>query len=170
MIKTKKLIDKVVVIISSVLIAAMMIILVCNVILRYVPGVGGFRWYMESSQYLNVWAMLIIGIEISIQATHLHVEIVDSLVEKHPLGKKIVKIFTSLFITGFYLVAAYSGYILSTKAKQAVSTMPKFTMGQVYTLIPIACLICALATLFNMVYCLGGYDEKEKELEKGEDK
>ncbi|MCR5272646.1 MAG: TRAP transporter small permease subunit [Lachnospiraceae bacterium] len=163
MLKAKKVIDKATVIISSLMIAAMMIILVCNVILRYIPGIGGFKWYMESSQYLNVWAMLIIGIEISMQSTHLHVEIVDSIVAKRPGAKKVVKVITSVFIALFYVVAAYSGYLLASKAKQAVSTMPAFTMGQVYTMIPIACILCAAATIFNMIYELSGQDEKEKE-------
>ena len=52
--KLQDWIDKVAVTISAIQLAIMMIILVVNIILRYTPGVGGVKWYMESTQYLNV--------------------------------------------------------------------------------------------------------------------
>lgn len=43
---------------------------------------------MESSQYLNVWSMLIVCIGINAMGTNLRVEVVDSILGKTPLGKK----------------------------------------------------------------------------------
>ena len=160
MLKVKNWLEKGSIIISSVMTAAMMIILLCNVILRYVPGIGGFKWYMESSQYLNVWAMLIIGIQICVTGGHLKVEIADSLFGKTATGKKVIKVIHSIFIILFYVSYSYSGYLLATKAKQAVSTMPKFKMGQVYWMIPIASIICILATTMDMVITVAGKEEK----------
>lgn len=159
MIKAREWIDRIMTWISSIMIGVMMIILFCNVVLRYIPGIGGFKWYMESSQYLNVWAMLIIGIQISVRGTHLHVEVLDSMVQKHPVGKKLVKIITSLFIILFYVLGAYSGYELATRAKQVVSTMPQFTMGQVYFMIPITFILCALAAIIDMLISVSGKEE-----------
>ena len=45
--------------VAAVLIAVMFCVIIANVVLRAIPAVGGFRWYMEFSQYANVWAMLI---------------------------------------------------------------------------------------------------------------
>ena len=155
--------DKITTVISSVMLAAMMIILFANVVLRYIPGIGGFKWYMEGSQYLNVWAMLIIGIQITVKHTHLKVEVLDSLVANSRIGQIIVKIFNSLMILLFYIMVGYSGYLLASKAKQAVSTMPKFTMGQVYFMIPIACFISAIAVVVDLIASLQDLSGKSNE-------
>lgn len=63
--KLQTTLDKITTLISAILCAAMMVILFANVVLRLIPGIGGFKWYMESSQYLNVWSMLIVCIGIN---------------------------------------------------------------------------------------------------------
>ncbi|MEM5768260.1 MAG: C4-dicarboxylate ABC transporter permease, partial [Bacillota bacterium] len=77
--KLQHAIDQGATFVSAVMCAAMMIILMINIVLRYTPGIGGFSWYMEGSQYLNVWSMLIVGIAISVTRTHLKVALVDEL-------------------------------------------------------------------------------------------
>ena len=155
--------DKASTLVAAVLCGVMMAVLLANVILRYIPGIGGFKWYMEGGQYLNVFSMLLAGIGITVQGTHLHVELVDTIVAKNPALKKVHKIIVSVFIALFYAVMTYSGWVLCTKAKQAVSTMPQFTMGQVYTIFPIAGAICTLAAIVNLIVDI---TEKEEEEEK----
>lgn len=162
--KLQTVLDRVTTLISAILCAAMMVILFANVVLRLIPGIGGFKWYMESSQYLNVWSMLIACAGITAMGTNLHVELVDSIVAKNAVLKKIHKVFTSLMIAVFYAMVAYSGYQLASRAKQAVSTMPQFTMGQVYLIFPIACAVCALSALIDMIVAItekseGGADK-----------
>ncbi len=152
--------------ISSVMIGLMMFILVFNIIMRFVPNVGGVKWYMESSQYLNVWAMVIIGIQITVQGTHLRVEVIDALVKNSPFGKKLVKVIDELFIILFYVIAAYASFLLATKAKQAVSTMPQFNMGQVYALLPVAFALSAVAAIVDLIVY---FQESGKESKKGEE-
>lgn len=106
---------------------------------------------VESSQYLNVWSMLIVCIGINAMGTNLRVEVVDSILGKTPLGKKIVVIIRDVFIILFYVMVTYGGYQLCTRAKQAVSTMPQFTMGQVYTIFPIAGVLCILSAVLNLI-------------------
>lgn len=149
--KLQTTLDKITTLISAILCAAMMVILFTNVVLRLIPGIGGFKWYMESSQYLNVWSMLIACIGINAMGTNLRVEVVDSILGKTPLGKKIVVIIRDVFIILFYVMVTYGGYQLCTRAKQAVSTMPQFTMGQVYTIFPIAGVLCILSAVLNLV-------------------
>ena len=55
------------------------------------------------------------------------------------------------FIILFYVMVTYGGYQLCTRAKQAVSTMPQFTMGQVYTIFPIAGVLCILSAVLNLI-------------------
>ena len=145
--------------VAAVMCAAMMIIIFANVVLRLIPSVGGFKWYMEGSQYLNVWSMLIVGICVTVKGTHLHVEMVDSVVAKVPALKKLHKVIVSAFIFLFYVMVTYSGYQLSTRAKQAVSTMPQFKMGQVYVIFVIAGAVCALSALVDMIVAI---TEKEE--------
>ena len=62
----------------------------------------------------------------------------------------------------FYIIVTYSGYILATRAKQAVSTMPKFTMGQVYMIFPIAGALCVFSVIIHILVVLTGQDEEEE--------
>ena len=152
--KLQNALDKGSTVVAAVMCAAMMIILFANVVLRLIPAVGGFKWYMEGSQYLNVWSMMIVGICITVKGTHLHVELVDAVAAKNPILKKIHKVVTSAFIFLFYVMVTYSGWQLSTKAKQAVSTMPQFRMGQVYVIFVIAGVLCALSALVDLIVCI----------------
>lgn len=157
--KLQNALDKGSTFIAAVMCAAMMIILFANVVLRLIPGIGGFKWYMEGGQYINVWSMLIVGICITVKGTHLHVELVDTVVGKNPALKKLHKVVTSAFIFLFYVMVTYSGYQLSTRAKQAVSTMPQFKMGQVYVIFVIAGALCAFSALVDMLVAI---TEKEE--------
>ena len=82
--KLQTILDKASTFVAAVLCGAMMVILLANVILRLIPGIGGFKWYIEGGQYLNVFSMMIAGIGITAQRTHLHVELVDSIAAKNP--------------------------------------------------------------------------------------
>ena len=115
--------DKITTLISSILCAAMMIILFANVVLRLIPSVGGFKWYMESSQYLNVWSMLIACVGINAMGTNLRVEVVDSIFGRTALGKKLVVLIRDVFIILFY----------------------------VYTIFPIAGVICIIGAVVNLI-------------------
>lgn len=157
MIKLQRGIDKVSTAVSAVLCALMMAILVMNIILRYTPHVGGFSWYMESSQYLNVWSMLIAGIAISVKVEHLKVAVIDDLTKRWPVVHMIQQSIVALFNVIFYLVMAYSGYIYALRARQAVSTMPIFKMGQVYLMFPIAGILSAISVIIGLIVYLQEY-------------
>ena len=154
--------DKASVFISSLMIGVMMFILVFNIIMRFIPGIGGVRWYMESSQYLNVWAMLLVGIQITVRGTHLRVEVIDSLVKKSETGRKVIKVLNNLFILLFYIIAARASFEFAIKAKQAVSTMPGFTMGQVYMMMPVAFGLSALAVIVELIVFFSDFGNKEQ--------
>ena len=95
--------------------------------------------------------MLIAGVGITARRTHLHVELVDSIVAKNPKFRKIHNAIVSLFMILFYAMVTYSGWQLASRAKQAVSTMPQFTMGQVYRIFPIAGAITVLAAIVDLI-------------------
>lgn len=145
--KLQKILNEAATWVSVVLCSLMMVLLLVNVILRIIPSIGGFKWYMEASQYLNVWAMLFVGIAICAERSHLKVAFVDELAMKSgPLVYKIQQGVVSLLMIVFYLVMTYSGAIYAMKSKQAISTMPALKMGMVYWMFPIAGVLSAAAT------------------------
>ncbi len=158
-------IDKIAVSISAILLAIMMAILVVNIILRYAPGVSGFSWYMESSQYINVWAMFVAGIAICVRNEHLNVQVLESSVRG--VGKKIVKTIIALFTTLFYIILAYSTYLLASNSRQEISTMPIFKMSLVYWVLPIICILSAASILIALYIDLTNKKDEEVENEGG---
>lgn len=158
--KIQRTYDLVLTYISAVLLAVMFVVLVANVVLRLIPAVGGFKWYMEFSQYANVWAMLIGAAGVAAAGTNLRVEAVDSLFEKIPHGKKISRIIVDVSLIVFYFFMVKSGSVLAQKAVQKVSTMQNFTMGQVYTIFPVAGVLCMIGALINLLVVVTSKDEE----------
>ena len=141
--------------VAAVLIAVMFLVIIANVILRAIPAVGGFRWYMEFSQYANVWAMLIGAAGIAVQGTNLRVEAVDTLAARIPGGEKIAKIIVDLALILFYIMVYRSGRLFSAKSMIIkVSTMPQYKMGQVYSIFPWAALLCIVAAVVHLLVTL----------------
>lgn len=162
--KLQTWIDNITTAIASVLIAVMFVVLVINVVLRLIPSIGGFRWYMEFSQYANVWAMLIGAAGIAVQGTNLRVEIIDSINNKFPWAEKLTKAIVDVALIAFYGVMTKSGMMLAKRAVQAVSTMPKFKMGQVYSIFPVAGVLCIIATVVHLLVTLTEKTEKKEEI------
>lgn len=156
--KLQAVIDKTTTFVSAIMCGMMMAILVVNIILRYMPGIGGFSWYMESSQYLNVWSMLVAGIAISVRTEHLKVNLAEDLAKG--VGKKVVKAIVAVFNVLFYLGMAYGAYLLATKAKQSVSTMPQFKMSQVYWVIPVTSILSAVSVVIGLMVDLKDMDKE----------
>jgi len=153
--KLRHAIDRGATLVSAVMCAAMMIVLMINIVLRYIPGIGGFSWYMEGSQYLNVWSMLIVGIAISATRTHLKVALVDELSMKAgPVFYKLHQGFVALMIVLFYLVVAYAGYTYAMRSNQAISTMPMFKMSLIYWMFPITGILSALSAALDYIIFL----------------
>lgn len=163
LLKIQKGVDETMTAIAAVLIAVMFVVIVANVVLRLIPAVGGFSWYMEFSQYANVWAELIGAAGIACAGTNLRVEVIDSLVKKWKYGYQLTRIIIDAAQLVFYAAMTYSGFLLATKAKQKVSTMPSFTMGQVYWIFPVAGVLCILATLIHLAVTLSAANKEVRE-------
>lgn len=162
LLKIQKWIERIAVAVSAVLCAVMMVVLLANVILRYVPGVGGFSWYMEGSQYLNVWSMFIAGIGLCVRGDHLRVNVIEDLCAKNPVSKKIQKLLVNVLMIAFYALSAYAFSLLYAKGiKVRISTMQSLRMGYVYVVIMVSCGLSALSYAVDTVVSLLGLTEKE---------
>ena len=160
-------IDRITTGVASVLIGVMFVVIIANVILRGIPAVGGFRWYMEFSQYANVWAMLLAAAGIAVQCTNLRVEAVDFIMKKIPGGNKISKVIIDVALILFYLSVFVSGKTFAKKSMIIkVSTMPSFKMGQVYQIFPWAAALCIVAGLVHLLITLLEKDEYLEEVKE----
>ena len=158
-------IDHITTAVAAVLIAVMFCVIIANVVLRAVPAVGGFRWYMEFSQYANVWAMLIGAAGIVVQGTNLRVEAVDVIARKIPYGEKIAKILVDVAAMVFYWMVYRSGKLYAAKAMAIkISTMPKYRMGQVYKIFPAAAVLCIFAAVVHLIVTLTETPEDKEEV------
>ena len=150
--------------VAAVLIAVMFIVIIANVVLRAIPAVGGFRWYMEFSQYANVWAMLIGAAGIAVQGTNLRVEAVDTIAKKIPGGEKFSRILIDVAMMVFYWMVYRSGKLYAAKAMAIkISTMPKYRMGQVYKIFPAAAVLCIIAAVVHLIVTLTERPEDKEE-------
>ena len=151
--------------VAAVLIAVMFVVIIANVVLRAIPAVGGFRWYMEFSQYANVWAMLIGAAGIAVQGTNLRVEAVDTIAKKIPYGEKIARILIDIAMMVFYWMVYRSGKLYAAKAMAIkISTMPKYRMGQVYKIFPAAAVLCIIAAIVHLVVTVTEDPENKEEI------
>ena len=152
--KVQKTMDTVTTAIGAILLAVMFLVIMANVVLRLIPNIGGFSWYMEFSQYANVWALLIGASGIAAAGTNLRVEVIDALLERFPWGLKLTRVIVDVALIVYYAILTWSGYELATRARQAVSTMPQFTMGQVYMIFPVAGVLCIVGAVTNRLMTL----------------
>ena len=146
--KLQRWVDRITTVIACAICAVFMAIIVYNVAARYFFD-GGIQWYMEGSQYLNVWAMLIAGIGLCASNDHLRVSIVDEMLKGKV--KKYDRILVAVFTVAFYLFFAYASYLLAGRARQTISTMAPLRMAHVYWMLPVTAVLSALAVILELV-------------------
>ncbi len=149
--KLQEKIDKTSILLSSVLMGIMMVVLIYNVFARFLGG--GISWYMEFSQYANIWALMIAGIGITACGQHLRISALDEVLK----GKALIalKLVGGVCIATFYLLFAYGSFLLATKSKQAISTMPSLKMAYVYWIMPVSGVLSALSAGLNTAIEVG---------------
>ena len=106
--------------------------------------------------------MLIGAAGIAAAGTNLRVEVIDALLERFPWGLRVTRVIVDLALIVYYAILTWSGYELATRARQAVSTMPQFTMGQVYMIFPVAGVLCIIGAVIHLLVTV---TEKKKEEE-----
>jgi TRAP-type C4-dicarboxylate transport system permease small subunit len=145
--------------VCGVLIGLIIIILSYNVFARFLGG--GIQWYMETSQYFNVWAMFIVGISLCMRGEHLRI---NALEEIFPgIFKKVLRLLVSAVTVAFYLMLAYGTFLLASRSKQVISTMTSLKMSYVYWPIPVLCLLSAFSVIVHTVLSFGAQAGSGKE-------
>ena len=151
-------VDRVATTVSAILCAIFMCIVVYNVASRYAAPGGGIQWYMESSQYLNVWAMFICGIGLCATNDHLRVSIIDEMLKGRV--KTVDRCIVAVLTFAFYVFVAYSAYLLASRSRQTISTMEPLKMSYVYWMLPVTSALSALAVLVDIICFLMGKPDR----------
>jgi TRAP-type C4-dicarboxylate transport system permease small subunit len=149
--KIKAALDKISTGIAAVLLALMMVIVTYNVFARFLGG--GITWYMESAQYLNVWAEFLVGIALCATGQHLRIDALEQVT--HGPVRKTIRIAVDLVTILFYVLMAYGFTLLASRSRQVISTLPMIKMRYVYALIPIICAFSAFGTVVHLVLEIG---------------
>lgn len=151
--------DSITAMVSGALLGLVVIILSYNVFARFLGG--GIQWYMETSQYFNVWAMFLVGISLCMRGEHLRINALEEILPE--AGKKVIRILVAVFTAAFYLILAYATFLLASRSKQVISTMTYFKMSYVYWPIPFLCLLSAFSTVVNTILLFRGGNAPDKE-------
>ena len=143
--RLQKAIEKAALALSSVLLAIMIIILIYNVFARFLGG--GVAWYMEASQYLNIWGMLIAGVAVCAAGQHLRIDGLETMMGG---GWKVAnRVVVALVTIAFYAFFTYGSFLFATKARQTIATMAPLKMSYVYWMMP----VCGALSMVSTALC-----------------
>ncbi len=145
--KILQIADKTSTIIAATLFGIMTLIMAYNIITRALHG--GISWYMETSQYLNVWAVFIAGIGLCATSDHLRIDAIEGFLKGTP--KKILRVVIGVITCLFYVMLGVGFILLATKSKQTISTLEPLKMSLIYWPIPFICWLSAIAALLRCI-------------------
>jgi TRAP-type C4-dicarboxylate transport system permease small subunit len=155
--KFLEIIDRISTAIAVLLFVPMILILTLNIILRQFSS--GISWYMESAQFLNIWAVFIALAGICATNDHLRVDAIEGVLKGTP--KRIIRLVISV-LTVFFLVAlGYSFVILAGRSRQTVSTMPAIKFAVIYWPIPILCFFSAISCALHAIWDFANFSRGE---------
>ena len=130
------------------LIVPMMVILFMNILLRQFSG--GFSWYMETAQFLNVWSVFAVAIGLCATNDHLHIDAVESMLKGTP--RRVMRLFIAMLTIFFLCVLGYSFVIIASRSRQRVNTMQYLKMAWIYWPIPIMCFLSAISCALHAIW------------------
>lgn len=157
--KLQRWLDRTTTVAASGLTALFMIVMVYNVLSRYFFG-GGISWYMESSQFLNIWAVFVGGIGLCAANDHLRVPVLENVL---PARRGFaVRAAVALATALFYGLVCYASCLLALRTRQSVSTMPAVKMAWIYWPIPVTAALSTLAVAVNFLNSLRVDDKNGK--------
>lgn len=157
--KAKSTLDKLFTCLSALLLLVVVLILGANIVSRILGK--GFAWYMEGSQFLNVWSVFLGGIALAATKGHIRIEAIDGLFK----GRRqiVPTIITDLTSMAFYLCLAYAMFLLASRSRQTISTMAPLKMAYVYYPLVVLSLLGALSSLLAMLVDLKKFREDRQQ-------
>ena len=156
--KILETIDRISTGIGIALIVPMMVILLVNILLRQFSG--GISWYMETSQFLNVWAVFAVTVGLCATNDHLHIDALEGALKGTP--KRIMRIFIAALTVFFLCVLGYSFVIIASRSRQRVNSMQYLKMAWIYWPIPIMCFLSAISCALHAIWDFMNFGKGEE--------
>jgi TRAP-type C4-dicarboxylate transport system permease small subunit len=145
-----------VIIVSTVLMAAMVALVTANVFWRYVFA-DSLTWSSEMARYLMVWSTMLAAAVLVGRGEHLAVDLLERRLD--PRQKRWLNVMISVLSLTFFAVVVVSGVMLvSGTIGQMAPSMEWLPMSAVFVILP-------LSALLMFVNCA---DRLRRELDAGE--
>ena len=135
--------------VSAVLMTIMLVIIISNVVLRYV-FTSGINWAVEISDYTMIWSVLIASVALLCTDDHLSI----SVLEEHLTGipKTMVKLIIYISCAVFGAAFVYSSLqLVFVAGNQTASTVRWLPMSYVYIVLPSAGLLSVVVCLLKAI-------------------
>ena len=146
--KLLETVDRISTVMAVIVFTPLGLILLVNIVLRQFSG--GISWYMETAQFLNIWAVFIATVGVCATNDHLRIDFLEGILKGKP--RRILRLLISALTIVFLVVLGYSFVLLASRSRQTVSTMPALRMAYIYWPIPIMCFLSALSCLLHAVW------------------
>lgn len=152
------IIDRVSTFIAALVFLPWVIMLFVNIVMRQFGS--GLVWYSEVSQFLNIWVVMIATVGICATNDHLRIDAMESVLNGTP--KRILRLIIALLIVIFLLILGYSFFILASRSRQSISTIPALQMAFVYWPIPFLCLLSAISCAMHAIQDFINFGKEDK--------
>ncbi|WP_434309119.1 TRAP transporter small permease [Hominifimenecus sp. rT4P-3] len=159
--KVLDVIDKVVIALTATVLAAMTVLMVYQVVLRYCFNSAN-SWTEELLRYLFVWVIMLGGSLAIRRNSHLKVDMFLNLLK--PMARRVIQIVMYFAILGFLVVLCVLGIRLVLNTTNNLSAGIRVPMAVPYASIPIGAFLMILTTI---EYLCDQFGELRK-LRKGE--
>jgi TRAP-type C4-dicarboxylate transport system permease small subunit len=93
--------------------------------------------------------MFIVGIGLCATSDHLRITIIEEM--QTGWLKTANKIIVELLTFIFYILLAYGTFLLASKSRQQIATLPPLKMAYVYWLLPITSVLSAISVLISLI-------------------
>ena len=157
--KIANVITSILKVICGVVLAALVIIITVEVVSRWLNI--AMPWTDEMARYLLIW-MTFLGCSLALASgTHLSVDFIVKMFPKN--GQKVLNILTRVLIIVFFGIIMVYGTKLSITAINTKSTALHWSMGMVYSILPLSGVLSVFYAVLDIVRILRGDGEEEKQ-------
>ena len=158
--KVLKTIDRISTFFAVLVFLPWALILIINIVLRQFGS--GITWYSEASQYLNIWVVFIATIGTCATNDQLRIDAIENILKGTP--KRILRLVIAVLTVIFLVILGYSFFLLASRSRQTVSTMPSLRMAYVYWPLPILCFLSAISCSLHAIWDFVNFGKENKAL------
>lgn len=156
--KISKVITNILRVICGLVLAGLVIIITVQVVSRWM-GIA-MPWTDELARFLLIW-MTFLGCSLALASgTHLSVDFIVKMFPEN--GQKVLNIITRILIIVFFGIIMVYGTKLSVAAIHTESTAIHWSMGVVYSILPLSGLLSVFYAVMDIIHIVKGGGKEEE--------